>query len=177
MSERTEMRKLRAWFVNSVIIALCGLSIYPIVMDKEHWPFSQYSMYAQAEKTWSLSVIRLVGITAESDINNEIPLQSFNYIQPFNQSRQRVAFERLLNQSGGQPSELIKQAMLDCLLRYERLRLAGSHDGPPLRGIRLYRVYWSRLDPLARNVDYPDRKELIDEVLLPEARSWNAKPD
>jgi hypothetical protein len=166
MAEKTQMTRLRIWFVNSVIVVMLGLSIYPIIADKEHWPFSQYSMYAQAEQDWSLSVIRLVGVTGESEA---IPLQSFKYIQPFNQSRQRVAFERLLAASGTQSSESVKAALKDCLLRYEKLRLAGLHDGPPLRGIRLYKFYWSRLDPQARNVDQPDRKELIDEILLPEA--------
>lgn len=160
----------RIWFVNSVIIIIIGLSLYPIIADKEHWPFSQYSMYAHAERDWSLSVIRLVGVTTDAGISDEIPLQSFKYIQPFNQSRQRVAFERLLNKSGSRPSPLLKDALLDCLLRYEKLRVAGSHDGPQLHAIRLYRFYWRQLDPHARNVNYPDRKELIDEVLLPEAR-------
>jgi hypothetical protein len=103
-------------------------------------------------------------------MSREIPLQSFQYIQPFNQSRQRVAFEQLLRRPGQQHEHFMKEALLDCLIRYERLRLAGSHDGPPLQGIRLYRFYWLRLDPWALNVDHPDRMELLDEVIWPEAR-------
>jgi len=124
-------------------------------------------MYAQTEREWSLSVIRLVGVTTEAE---ELPLHSYEYIQPFNQSRQRVAFERLLVQSGNRSYQPVKDALLDCLLRYEKLRAFGAHTGPQLRGIRLYRFYWSSLDSQARNVDHPDRKELIEEVLMSEAR-------
>jgi hypothetical protein len=54
----------------------------------------------------------------------------------------------------------------DCLKRYEALRSAGRHHGPPLQGMRLYRVDW-KLDPWARNLDSPDQKKLLFEISKP----------
>ncbi len=38
------------------------------------------------------------------------------------------------------------------------------HDGPPLRGLRLYRLQW-QLHPWARNRDRPQVKRLLYEVM------------
>ena len=45
----------------------------------------------------------------------------------------------------------------------EELRRDGKHDKPALEGVRLYRVSWE-LDPWARNIATPNRKDLIFEV-------------
>lgn len=49
-------------------------------------------------------------------------------------------------------------------MRYEAVRREGLHHGPPLQAIRLYLLYRSP-DGWARNIDRPDRKELIFEVM------------
>jgi hypothetical protein len=58
---------------------------------------------------------------------------------------------------------LVAPLLRDMLERYERLRSAGAHDGPPLRAVRLYEVEWT-LDPHAANLQSPDRKQLLAEV-------------
>ena len=60
----------------------------------------------------------------------------------------------------------MNEALLDTLTRYEQLRLAGRHNGPPLQGLRLYKLGWRR-DNRAENVDRPDRQELVAEVEQP----------
>lgn len=168
MTKSVGMRKRRVFLINLLIVSLIASSLYMIVRDKEHWPFAQYAMYAAAERDWSLSVIRLVGVMTEE--GDEIPLQDHRYTRPFNQSRQRVTFERLLQLPIERRSETVREALRNCLERYEVMRLAGEHNGPPLRGIRLYQFSWKRLDPAAANVYQPDDKTLIAEVLLAEAQ-------
>jgi hypothetical protein len=57
----------------------------------------------------------------------------------------------------------LQEALLDTLRRYEELRAAGRHDGPPLQSVRLYIVRW-QLDAQAANLNRPDYRRLIAEV-------------
>jgi len=159
-----------------MVVILAG-SVVDMVTGREHWPFSPYGMYATVPGQRSLVGLRLFGVTEgtaevvrakragarELGGGREILLVASKYIQPFTPSRLEGALWEL-KRRGGQ--EALREALGDCLRRYEQRRLAGGHRGPPLRGIRLYRVSW-RLDPWARNVDCPDRKELILEVVRP----------
>src|SRR5262249_46660523 len=130
-------------------------SLFDIIRDTEHWPFSQYPMYSQTEKSHSLTAFRLFGVTQDG---SEISLHDdMRYLQPFDNSRLPEALELVSE------SHQLKEAVLDCFLRYEALRRAGRHSGPQLKALRLYRVYWV-LDPWARNVDHPNRKDLFVEV-------------
>jgi hypothetical protein len=61
----------------------------------------------------------------------------------------------------------LNDRLLDSLSTYEKQRLAGDLNGPPLQGVRLYEVTWS-LDGQARSMDDPaDHRELITEVRWP----------
>jgi hypothetical protein len=152
----------RVPLVYGVIALITVGSLFDSVTGREHWPFSPYSMYATVARERSLTVLRLYGVTKEVPAR-EMPLVSYRYIQPFDAARLQNALETIRVLRGRRP---LKVALSDCLRRYERLRRAGRHDGPPLQGIRLYRVYW-KLDPWARNVDCPNRKELILEAGTP----------
>jgi len=144
-------RLLVVYALNAVIV---GGSLFDLIRDQEHWPFSQYPMYSHTEISRSLTILRLFGITQQG---TEIPLYDSRYFQPFDDSRLPEALERTAKK------HQLKEAVWDCLVRYEALRRAGRHDGPPLRAMRLYQVYWV-LDPWARNVNHPDRKNLLVEV-------------
>jgi hypothetical protein len=149
----------RVCFVYLIIAVLVGGSLYDLARDSEHWPFSQYGMYSEVQRDPSLSVMRLFGVTRGK--SQEIPMLRFDYVQPLDQSRLRWAFEDMNYRPNRE--QRMRTALSDCLVRYELLRQAGRHQGPPLEGIRLYRVYW-QLDPWARNADQPNRKELLFEV-------------
>ena len=149
----SRQRILVVYALNALIL---GGSLFDLSRDKEHWPFSQYPMYAQTEKSRSLTILRLFGVTQQGA---EIPLTDIRYLQPFDDSRLPEALNRIAKK---RPLQL-KTAVRDCLVRYEALRRAGRHDGPPLRAMRLYRVYWV-LDPWAPNIDHPDRKDFLVEV-------------
>ncbi len=60
-------------------------------------------------------------------------------------------------------SQLLNEALLDSMKRYEKLRLAGLHDGPPLQGMRLYQTE-QQLNAQTENADQSEHRELIAEV-------------
>lgn len=144
-------RLLLVYAVNAVIV---GGSLFDLITDTEHWPFSQYPMYSYTEKSSSLTRLKLFGVTPEG---TEIPLYDLRYLQPFDNSRLSAVLELVAKK------HQLGEAARDCLLRYEALRRAGRHNGPPLQAVRVYRVYWV-LDPWARNIERPDRKNLLVEV-------------
>lgn len=155
------MGRPRIWLVYTTIAVITGGSLFAIIKDAEYWPFSPYGMYSDMRRERSLTWLRLFGVT-KAEEPQEIPLLAPEYIQPFDQSR----LPKALSQMRRNPDKL-REALRDCLMRYESLRLAGRHQGPPLQGIRLYRLEW-QLDPWARNADRPDRRTLILEVMQPE---------
>ena len=179
MSEPADpLPRQRIWLVYSVMTLFLAGSLADLVTGREHWPFSPYPMYAVVPRGHSLVALRLFGVTAgtakraqracerrgrEMRGGREIPLVAPESIRPFTPSRLEGALRELKRR--GDPS-LIREALGDCLRRYEKRRRAGDHHGSPLQSIRLYRVSW-KLDPWARNVDRPDRKELILEVMPP----------
>src|SRR5262245_36887803 len=152
------MSAARRSVVNLFLVVLIGGSLYDIVSDQEHWPFSQYPMFSGIWRDTSFSWYRLVGVR---DDGRELTLDRAAYIRPFDQSRMHLALVRLAR--GPDAARVLRNAVANCLDRYERMRQRGQIDGPPLRGMRLYLFEW-RIDPLARNVDSPDRRQLIAEV-------------
>ena len=166
MTNVVRMSWLRVWLVYFIFIFLVGASVYDIVTNRENWPFSPYAMYSYAEREHTLEVIELFGVTQENGTPREIPLLDSRYLEPFDQTRLRGALSNLLEQSQKHP-QLLTKALEDCLVRYEKLSRAGHHDGPHLSSIRLYRLQW-QLDPWARNVERPDKREILAEVTRPE---------
>jgi len=146
----------RVRLVYGLVTVFLLFSMWDLITDREHWPFSQYAMYSYVQRDRSLTMLQLFGITAGEP--KRIPLFEFQYIQPFDQSRLRGALAGM----NAQPNrvQLLTDALRDCWARYEKLRLAGRHDGPPLQGMELDRLFW-QLDPWARNVDRPERSETL----------------
>lgn len=162
------MSRQRVWLLQAVIALLVGGSLYHIVADKEHWPFSNYPMYLTVEQWDSSEQLQLFGVVREEP-HQEIPLRDIRYLHPFHRSRIHAAFTWILIKTEGNPEkrqQMLSEGLRDRLRRYEELRMAGRHDGPPLRGIRLYQSRW-RLDARAQNVDRPDERWLLAEVRRP----------
>jgi hypothetical protein len=151
------MSKPRLWVVYALGVVIFVGALPDIVRDTEHWPFSQYPMDSELFESKTYSMLRLYGVVQRSPLV-EIQLYKTSYIQPFDNSR--------LSTGLGHAVRVNKQdeAVADCLMRYETLRLAGRHAGPPLVAMRLYMVTWT-LDPSLSNIDRPDRKELLAEAV------------
>lgn len=152
------MGRERIWLVYTIIAVVAGGSLFAIIRDAEYWPFSPYGMYSDVRRERSLIRRRLFGVLA-GDGSQEIPLVDPQYIRPFDEERLSRALSQMPRNSDKR-----REALRDCLVRYEELRQAGRHHGPPLQGIRLYQVYW-QLDPWARNVDQPYRRDFMLEVM------------
>jgi hypothetical protein len=152
------MSPARRIIVNLVLIALIAGSTYDIVTDQEHWPFSQYPMFSGAWRSPRFSWLRVFGVTADG---REFPLDANRFIAPFDQSRLPKALRRILD--GRDPDIRVRQALAECLARYEELRSQNRHEGPQLVALRLYELEWT-IDPEAANIDRPDRRSFIAEV-------------
>jgi hypothetical protein len=161
------MTKSRVFLLSAVSFLLIIGSLFSIIFDEEFWPFSPYPMYAKVQREPSVSEMQLYGVTQESP-HREVPMRnSLNdtaYIEPFEPGRLRNALRRIASTPDPEKrSRLLNEALLDSLKRYENLRLAGLHDGPPLQGMRLYRTE-QQPNAQTENVDQPDDRELIAEV-------------
>ena len=158
--EAEPLSGLRISLIYLLLGAIAWGSFFCIFTGAERWPFSRYSMYSQIAKSYSLTEYRLYGVT-QGEPGTEFPLTEYSYTQPFDNSRLDSSFDQL-HSHHGRPQEM-RVALWDFLSRYETLREQGRHHGPPLRALRLYKVYWT-LDPVASNVEPPGREELVAEV-------------
>ena len=161
------MTKTRVFLLSAVSFLLIIGPLFSIIFDEEFWPFSPYPMYAKVQQEPSVSEMQLYGVTQEAP-HREVPMRESiresAYIEPFDPGRLRAALSRIESTPDSEKrSRLLNEALLDSLKRYEKLRLAGLHDGPPLQGMRLYRTE-RQLSTQTENADQPDHRELIAEV-------------
>jgi hypothetical protein len=149
---------VRKAFVNLILAAFIIGSAYDIITDREHWPFSQYPMFAEAWESPTFVWLRVFGVTADG---NEFPLDANRFVAPFDQSRLPKALRRIREQPDADAR--IHRALRDVMTRYEQLRLESDHEGPPVVAMRLYELEWT-IDRSAGNVNRPERKTFIGEV-------------
>ncbi len=153
-------RRRRDGLVYSLFLILVGGHAVEIargsgVLAPEHWPFSAYPMYAGVASGRTLVTPGLFGVPAAHP-EDEIALTDPRYLVPFDRSRLAGALARL---SMSRDPDALRDALKDCLVRYERLRTLGRHAGPRLRAVRLYRLRWP-LDPAGAPEPRAPTKEL-----------------
>ncbi len=170
LRKRYGITPLRLALVHLGLFVILAGSLFDIVTGREHWPFSPYPMFSSIEMEPVEEKVRLYGVPlAESNrgdaaASTEFPLLDAAALQPFDQARLNIGLRKLQRRAGGDGGDAdLRVAMSEVLSRYEALRQAGQHDGPPLRAVRLYELSWT-LDPLARNVAAPDARVLVLEV-------------
>jgi hypothetical protein len=153
------MSRNRGLLVHLLIAGVIAGSVFDIATRQEHWPFSDYPMFAVIHQKPVLeNWYRLYGVTYD---NREVAILKYSELWPLDQSRLPLGLRRLYQQSGGH--ERARVAVDDILRRYELRRAQGLHKGPPLRALRLYAVNWD-LEPYAANLDHPRSRELLIEV-------------
>ena len=154
------MKPWRVWLVYGIVGALTLGHLMEIARQTEHWPFSNYPMWARVTRDWNVRVADPVGVTAANP-SVEVKLTAPEYFAPMPVYYQRLNLERAARRK--------RDDMLrDYLARYERRREAGEHAGPPLRGIRVYENAWL-MDRNASNVQTPERRTLLYEYQAPAA--------
>jgi len=152
------MKPWRVRLVYGVVGAIVLGHLYDIARQQEHWPFSNYPMWARPAKDWHIKNVVPVGLTVAQS-PGEVELTDAAYLAPLPPHYQRIAVMRVARR------ESKRDAMLrDYLDYYEKRRVTGKHNGPRLRGIRLYEYHWD-LHRDARNAAEPDGRTLIYEYL------------
>jgi hypothetical protein len=154
----TGMSLTRVVLASLLTLGIVAGSTYDILRDREHWPFSQYPMFANVDRSRGHRTLRLYGVVRRT--GEEVPLTDFAYLDPFDQCRVSTALARI--NADRAREERLRAALADVYARYERRRAAGRHHGPPLASLRLYKLRWV-LDPAARNALHPDTRELVYE--------------
>jgi hypothetical protein len=157
------VNRWRVLLVYGLIATVVGGHLLDILFRRDRWPFSSYPMYSNAFRSTTLSGLLLSGVPDDETLP-EMPFLLPPHIAPFGPARLGNALGRL--NSGADRRDRLAAGLDDVLTRYEARRVAGLHDGPPLRSLRLYRAVW-RLEPGAANADRPDRHELLFEYVRP----------
>jgi hypothetical protein len=68
-----------------------------------------------------------------------------------------------LHADGEAGEQRARQALAATLWEYESRRAAGKHQGPPLVGLRFYRLTWAwTFDPRQRDRQSPQRELVFD---------------
>ena len=150
------MTRGRLILVHAVVAIIVLGHLYDIARQQEHWPFSNYPMWARLSKDWHVTAIVPVGLTGQPD-QPEVELSDPAYFAPLPLHFQRETFRTFKRNT-----PLRERQLADYLKRYEQLRRDGRHDGPPLVGLRVYERYWT-LDKQAGNTARPDRTTLVYE--------------
>ncbi|MCK6461169.1 MAG: hypothetical protein L6Q95_14905 [Planctomycetes bacterium] len=140
------MTRRRRLLANGILVAILLGQAAAIVSGRELWPFSPYPMFSRSlaptvERFW------LCGVREDGA---EIALRSTAAFHPFRLAQLEGALARM-------DAPALAEAARDMLARYEARRLAGRHDGAPLRSLRIYRVVWrtaapSGAEPLSREL-------------------------
>src|SRR5215217_672703 len=165
------MSQQRFLLVNAALIVLIVGHLYHISQDREHWPFSwpfsQYTMFQEVQHERSFTRMELYGVMQE-DSHQEFPLRQvsgdFDEATADAAGREIYSIGRSKNIKPEERQQMLDGAMHDALSKYERRRLAGEYEGPPLQGIRLYRATWQLDDPAKSKADPPDQLKLMHEV-------------
>ena len=148
------MKPWRMWLVYAVVGVIVLGHLHEIVRQQEHWPFTNYEMWARVTRDWHVAEVVPVGITDEPE-PREVVLLDPAYFAPMPLNYQRLNFRRAAGRAN-----LRDRILEDYLRRYDHLRTTGRHDGPPLKGVRLYEWYWM-MDRHAGNAASPERKTLL----------------
>jgi hypothetical protein len=155
LSRMTGLRPTRVMTVQCVTFLLVGMQVIEMGLQLEHWPFSNYPMYSGIQPT-RLSWVRVAGIVHGSEF-----WLSDSQIRPFAHDRISHALNRHVS-SGPNWQARADDALAGILRLYEAGRQTGRHAGPPLLGVRLYRLAWA-LNPSLANQPARESKELIRE--------------
>ncbi len=153
----------------SAFFVLLVPQAFDMFIDREHWPYSNYTMYSGKQEP-ILEQFRVYGFDGE----REIPLSMYFAPQgcPANGSSHLnstlgIHYDRSLVGLDNM------QDTADALAEwYERNRDAGIHNGPTVKSIRLYQVFFE-MDVDASTIDTPSERVLLAESIYSTADVTN----
>jgi len=144
---------------NAVVAAVLGVQLFDISMQREDWPFSNYSMYA-GQQSERAAWIRVYGVTQ----TGEVALVPERYLRPFDAVRINYSFGHVLDRADQVSS--VRRALQSLNALYEGGRRAGEHQGPALQSLRLYQEAWLIEPPALANKARPNERHLLYELRL-----------
>jgi hypothetical protein len=136
-------RSMPTWrktLVYAVLAVIVLGHLHEIVLQYEHWPFSNYPMWSRPIDSWDLYHQRMVGVTKGPD-SHEVPLLK-PYFDPLPGRFLELHLAGIIRDGRKGDLKPAQQLTADYLKRYEQRRLNKQHDGPELSGLRIYEDYW-----------------------------------
>lgn len=133
------MSRSRTYIVYALLTALVGGHLYDIALRQEHWPFSNYPMFATVMNS-ELNTYQIVCLTTvPGGGEREVPFdgRAIPALPPY---KFQNTLRRYDTGSKADPAKL-RRLLADYLETYEARRKAGLHDGPAVHGLRLYLVH------------------------------------
>ena len=149
--ERGRMTAARVALVHVLIALVTGGAAWDVVRDQEHWPFSQYPMFAPAERDWSHRTLRVFAVTPD---HGEVAVLDTRLLHPFDQCRLSTALLRLRRDP-----RALDAALADT---YRRLEGRVAEGAPAAAALRLYELRWT-LVPGRANDEHPDARTMLAE--------------
>lgn len=144
------MNRHRRWALSAFFLFVIGGHAFDVVAKRDDWPFSRYPMYAVVRP----SVVErdeVVGVGQEGEFELRVP----HHLAPFDVTRLRWVLSKIEKKRASRYSEALDKLFA----RYEHLREAGRHSGPPILAIRTYRTTWT-IESRAHNRQTPDQRVL-----------------
>src|SRR5262245_34493266 len=103
------MRSWRVWMVLLLAAILTFGHLYDIVVQREHWPFSYYQMYARVQKKQRLELLNLCLLVQEGRRQRLVRVTDQNYVPQLGETRLR----NILMVAWGNPNRPNKHAVRD----------------------------------------------------------------
>lgn len=161
------MTRRRLLLVNAVLVVLIGGHLYDIAVDKEHWPFSQYQLFARLQDEEALKMMQLFGVPRESDKEFYLGEVSGRFSSKSARLMESLRYIGLSKRYEPEEREkILEDKLREQMALYEEMRLSGQHQGPPLQNMKLYYAQWY-IESQPQFNDPPDDKRLIAEVSEP----------
>jgi hypothetical protein len=114
---------------------LCG-HLYDAARRQEHWPFSNYAMFAAIAQP-DLTTYQFIGLTQSADGSSREIAVDWHAIPVL----PAYKLQSTLRHYDRTDRPKLQRLLHDYLDTYEARRKLGLHDGPPLVALRLYLVH------------------------------------
>jgi hypothetical protein len=130
------MSRRRILVVYGLLAVLLGGHLYDAARGQEHWPFSNYPMFAGIAQA-DLTTYQFIGVTQASDGSAREIVVDWHAIPVL----PAYKLQSTLRHYDKTDRPKLQRLMRDYLDTYEARRKLGLHDGPPLLALRLYLVH------------------------------------
>ncbi len=171
------MRPWRAWLAMAVVAVLLVGHAVDIIGQREHWPFSNYPMYARTERKPRQEILSLFGVMRAPGYHAMVRITDPRYVPPLSEGRLRVILMSAYRRGTSERNIAdAKRVMADYMRAYESRRAAGLHDGPRMTEIHLYRLTW-RLRPDGTPRTRPSKSEPLLKLTWEEVEQPARPPE